>query len=313
MNGFSRRDFLKQTAVLGGAAALSGFGAAHAQETTSQMAIAKGATLPEQADTVAIKALAEKLTRRAIEAVGGMKRFVSKGDVVWIKPNMAWNRTPEQGANTNPEVVATLVTLCLEAGAKQVKVGDNTCNDARQSYPNSGIEAAAKGAGADIVYIDGNRFKDMAMKGERLKNWELYPEIVEADFVLNVPVVKHHSISEATMCMKNYMGIAGGKRGIWHQDLATCLCDVTAFMKPRLCVLDAVRVLTANGPTGGRLSDVKLAGTIAVGTDIVALDAFGATLLGHKPEEITSVAQGHARGLGEIDYNKLAPKEVMVS
>ncbi|MBI4559948.1 MAG: DUF362 domain-containing protein [Candidatus Hydrogenedentes bacterium] len=285
---------------------------ATAQEAAAplQMCIArwKDAPLPE----TGIKSVATKLTEQAINALGGMKRFVGNGDVVWVKPNMAWDRTPEQAANTNPDVVATLVRLSLDAGAKTVKVGDRTCNEAKQSYPKSGIEAAVKAVDGEVVYLDDSRFKKVALNGVILKEWELYPEIIEADLVINVPVVKHHNISNATLCMKNYMGVISGNRGQWHQDLPNCLCDVTAFMKPRLCVLDAVRILTAHGPTGGNLEDVKRLDTIAAGTDIVALDSFGAELLGHPVGSLATVVAGEKAGLGIMDYHKIA-QEIGVS
>ena len=313
----SRRGFLKaavatSTALCAGSS-LSKSNMAHAAENTAvQMCIARWKG-PAAASTDEIKALAVKLTEQTMATLGGMSRFVKKGDVVWVKPNMGWDRAPEYAANTNPDVVATLVRLCFEAGAKEVKVGDKTCNESKKSYPASGIEAAVKAVGGTVVYIDDSRFKEVALNGKRLDKWELYPEVLESDLVINVPVAKHHVISTATLCMKNYMGIIGGKRGQWHQDLPTCLCDITAFMKPRLCVLDAIRILTANGPTGGDLKDVKRLDTLAAGTDIVALDAFGAELLGHKPDAIKSVAAGHAAGLGNMDYRKLALKEIDVA
>ena len=311
MTGHTRREFLKRTAMAGGALALSPMGGALAQDKPAQdlqMCIARWKGNPDELKTMAVK-----LTEQAIATLGGMGRFVKKGNVVWVKPNMAWDRTPELGANTNPDVVATLVRLCLEAGAKQVKVGDKTCNDCKKSYPASGIEAAVKAAGGEIVYLDDSRFKDYELKGKRLDKWAVYPDIVESDLVINVPIVKHHSISKMTLCMKNYMGVVGGNRGQWHQDMPECLCDITAFMKPKLCVVDAIRILTANGPTGGNLADVKRKDTVAAGVDIVALDAFGAELLGHKPEDIKTVAAGQAAGLGQIDYRKLALKEIEVA
>lgn len=309
----SRREFLKSSVMLGGALALGPWGghAATAQETKPlDMCIARwnGELAP-----FPIKDLATKLTEQAVESLGGMKRFVRQGDVVWVKPNIAWNRTPEQAANTNPDVVGTLVRLCLEAGAKTVKVGDNTCNEASQTYPASGIEAAVREAGGRVVYVDSNRFRKAAIGGDAIREWEVYPEIVESDLVINVPIVKHHNITTATLCMKNYMGVIGGNRGQWHQNIAECLRDITAFMKPRLCVLDAIRVLTAHGPTGGNLADVTQLNILAAGTDIVALDALGAELLGHQPDQVRSVAVAHASGLGEIDYRKLTVREIMVS
>lgn len=308
MAGQTRRKFLKRSAVAGGMAVLGPAGVSAAQADT-QLCIARwtgNADVPMSEE-------ATKLTEKAIEGLGGMGRFVKKGDVVWIKPNMAWNRAPEFAANTHPDIVGTLVRLCMDAGAKKVKVGDRTCHKAKESYPKSGIEAAAKTAGAEVVYLDDSRFREMALDGERLEKWLVYPEIVESDLVINVPIAKHHAIAKATVCMKNYMGIVGGNRGQWHQALATCLCDITAFMKPTLSVLDATRVLLRNGPTGGNLNDVKRMDTVAAGTDVVALDAFGAELLGNDPSEIESVVAGEKRGLGQMDYRKLAMKELTVA
>lgn len=308
MTGQTRRGFLKTGAVAGGMAVLGPDGVAAAQ-TETQMCIARWTG---NADTPMAEE-ATKLTEKAIEGLGGMGRFVKKGDVVWIKPNMAWNRAPEFASNTHPDVVGTLVRLCLAAGAKKVKVGDRTCHKAKESYPKSGIEAAAKAAGAEVVYLDDSRFREMALNGERLDKWLVYPEIVESDLVINVPVAKHHAIATATMCMKNYMGIVGGNRGQWHQALATCLCDITAFMKPTLSVLDATRVLVRNGPTGGNLEDVERMDTVAAGTDVVALDALGAEMVGADPSMIESIVAGEKRGLGQMDYRKLSLKELSVA
>ena len=143
-----------------------------------------------------------------------------------------------------------------------------------------------------------------------MQKWPLCPEIVESDVVINVPIAKHHAIATVTACMKNYMGIIGDPRGQWHQDLPTCLCDITRFMKPPMCVLDATRLLTANGPTGGNLGDVKRMDLVAAGTDVVALDALAAELLGHDPKAIKTVAAGAQAGLGRMDYRNLALREI---
>lgn len=312
----TRRDFLKKTAMASSALALGPMALSAAQDAKPlDMVIARcpAGNGGDVKDNATVDKNAKAMIEKTMEALGGMGRFVKKGDAVWIKPNMAWDRTPEQAANTNPVLVAALVKMCFDAGAKSVKVGDMTCNEAVKSYPNSGIEAAAKAAGAEVVYLDENRFKEYDLAGVRLQKWPLYPDIVESDIVINVPIVKHHSIATMTLCMKNYMGVIGGNRGQWHQDMPTCLCDITKFMKPKLCIVDATRILTAHGPTGGDLADVKRLDTIAAGTDIVALDAFGAELLGHKPEDITSVAAGAKAGLGQIDYRKLALREIEVA
>jgi len=308
-NTSSRRTFLQQTTAAGTAALCSGafIGNAPAQDKPLDMVIARWT-----GDKNAFEELAVKLTKEAIENLGGMKRFVGKGDVVWVKPNIGWDRTPEQSADTNPDVVKTLVQLCLDAGAKTVKVGDNTCNPAEKSYVTSKIADAARSAGGEVVFLDKNRFRDMEINGESLKTHPVYPEIVECDLVINVPVAKHHSLVRITCCMKNYMGVIENRQR-FHQNLPVCIADITAFMKPRLCVLDAIRILTANGPTGGNLDDVKHAYTLAAGTDIVALDALGAELLGNKPSDIDSVTTGEKRGLGVMDYKSLALKELEVA
>jgi len=309
----TRRDFLKHSALTGGALAL-GAGRLFAEDAVVKpvdMVIARRTLVMDPNDDMA--AIATKLTEQAIANMGGMSRFVSKGDVVWVKPNIGWNKTPELAANTNPDVVGTLVRLCFEAGAKAVKVGDNTCNKPEETYQNSGIADAARKNGAEVVIIDNNRFKMVQLGGEVLKEWELYPEIIETDLVINCPIVKHHGLSTATVCMKNYMGVIGGQRGQWHQNMAPCLADITRYMKPPLCVVDGVRILTNHGPQGGDLADVKRMDTVAAGVDIVGLDALGVELLGHKPEDIPSVANAQKAGLGKIDYRSLNLKEVTIS
>jgi uncharacterized protein (DUF362 family) len=275
------------------------------------MAIARwsGSGVPSDGQ---IREAAVRMTEQAIEAVGGMKRFVSRGSVVWVKPNIGWDRAPELAANTNPDVVATLVRLCFDAGAKTVKVGDNPCDIAQKTYVSSGIAEAARKAGAEIVFLDRSRFREMDIRGERVKMLPIFPGIVECDLVVNVPIVKHHGLAGATMCMKNYMGVIE-KRKEFHQDIATCLADLTRFIKPQLCVLDAVRILTAHGPRGGNPDDVALKMTLAAGVDPVALDAWGAEVMGHKPADIKSVVKGAEAGLGKIDYRSLAPKEIAAS
>ncbi len=275
------------------------------------MAIAKWTGPHETPDQ--IKDAATKLTEKALEGIGGMKRFVSRGDVVWVKPNIAWDRTPELAANTNPDVVATVVRLCLDAGAKTVKVGDNPCNVAAATYKNSGIAEAARGAGAEVLFLDTERFRETAVKGRRFKSFQLCPEILECDLVVNVPIAKHHRSAEVTLCMKNFMGVMGGNRGQYHQALADMLADLNRFLKPRISILDAVRILKNHGPRGGDPADVELKMTLAAGVDIVALDAFGAELLGRKPQDIETIVKGQKAGLGTIDYRSLALREIAVS
>ncbi|HAK88299.1 MAG TPA: cytoplasmic protein [Nitrospiraceae bacterium] len=253
-----------------------------------------------------------KITRAAVDAMGGMKKFVSRGDIVVVKPNMAWDRTPEQAGNTNPEVVAEVVKMCFEAGAKKVKVFDRTVNDPRRCYVQSGISDAVKALGADISYVDERKFKEMNVKGEAMKTWPLYTELFEADKVINIPIAKHHSLATLTMSMKNWMGVMGGSRRQIHQRLDESLVDLSGFIKPTLTILDAVRILTANGPQGGNLADVKKLDTVIAGVDQVAVDSLGATLFGMKGSDLGYVKMADKRGLGTMDIAKLKIKKVNI-
>jgi uncharacterized protein (DUF362 family) len=254
----------------------------------------------------------EKITRAAIETFGGIKKFVSRGDIVVIKPNMAWDRLPEHAANTNPEVVAAVVKLCFEAGAKKVKVFDRTVNDPRRCYVQSGVADAARNAGADVMFVDERKFKTVMIKGEAIKEWPLYTEIFEADKVINIPIAKHHGLAKITMGMKNWMGVMGGERNRIHQKLDQSLADLSMLIKPALTVLDAVRILTANGPQGGNLSDVRKMNTVIVGSDQVAVDSYGATLFGMKGSDLGYVRTAAASGLGKMDIEKMNIEKISV-
>jgi len=313
MKSCSRRRFLAQSTALTLGALGTRAIAASSSSKQPQMVIAawKG---PKARNAADVDKLAAKLTEKAIAELGGMSRFVKRGDVVWVKPNIAWDRKPELAANTNPQVVATLVRLCFEAGAKKVKVGDNTCHLATKSYASSGIAAAVKPLGAEVVYVDRRRFKEVSIKGERLKSLLIYPEMIECDVMINAAIAKHHVLAGLTMCMKNYMGVIE-KRRQFHQAIPECLCDLTRYMLPRtpLFVLDCVRVLLRHGPTGGNPADVAQKLTLAAGVDPVAVDAFGAEVMGRKPEEIGSVAAGDKVELGTMHYRSLRLREVGVS
>jgi uncharacterized protein (DUF362 family) len=304
-----RRLFLRDAAgAVGGLAVIGPFSpligsALSAAQARPDLAVAKGTP-------------ADKIVRAAIDALGGMKRFISKGDVVVVKPNIGWNRAPEYAANTNPEVVATLVKMCLESGAKKVKVFDRTCNDPRMCYANSGIEAAAKAAGAEVSYVDekgSQGFRDVPIPGGvAIKSWPIHKDILEADKLINAPIAKDHRASKLTMALKNWMGVMGDDRGKAHQNLNAMITDLALIIKPCLTLLDAIRVLTAHGPTGGNLEDVKRLDTVVAGVDQVAIDAYGATLFGLTGEDLVDVKDAAARGLGKMDLSKLTIKKIEV-
>ena len=246
-----------------------------------------------------------QITKEAIAAVGGIKRFVAKGDVVIVKPNIGWDRTPEQAACTNPDVVKAVVELCVDADAKQVIVMDNTINPARRTYARSGIAKAAKEAGAKAPFVNPHHLKKMALNGEWFKEWEIYTDFVEADKIINVPIAKTHSLSRLTMGLKNWLGAIGGPRNQLHQGLDYAMIDLAKFFKPALTVLDAYRILLRNGPQGGRLSDAQLFKTVVAGVDYVAVDALGATFFEIKPEELPYLQLASERGIGSIDLENL--------
>jgi uncharacterized protein (DUF362 family) len=247
-----------------------------------------------------------RITRNAIAALGGMKRFVKPGQTVVVKPNMGWDRSSEQAANTNPVVVRAIVEECLQAGAKTVKVFDRTCNDERRCYVNSGIEPALKGMKNVVVkHLEEERYKKVQLNGKALKEWELYGEALAADVFINVPVLKHHGLSRLTIGMKNVMGIMGGNRGSIHKQLDVALADINSVVKSHLTVVDCTRILTAHGPQGGDLKDVKALHKVVASTDIVAADAYATTLFGLKPSDISVTVEAYKRGLGEMNIDRM--------
>lgn len=246
------------------------------------------------------------ITRNAIGAIGGMGRFVKAGNTVVVKPNMGWDRRPEQAATTHPVVVRTIVEECLKAGAKRVKVFDNPCNDMRRSYENSGIPAALKEIkNVEVRYMEEEKYKKVSLKGTFLKEWELYGEALSADVFINAPIAKHHSLTGLTLGLKNMMGIMGGNRGYIHRQIEDALADVNAFVRSHLVLIDATRILTAHGPTGGSLRDVKVLNKVIASTDIVAADAFATGLFGLHPRDIAITVTAYKRGLGEMDLDKV--------
>jgi len=263
----------------------------------NELAIARG---PDAAANV----------RRAVEALGGMGRFVKRGEKVVIKPNIGWNRLPEQAANTNPDVVAEVVRLVVAAGAAKVWVTDVSVNTAEQCFVRSGIEKAAQAAGATVVRPDTIAFREVDVAGKKLQVADILFPFVEADRVINVPLVKQHGLSLATMAMKNWYGMLGGQQVKLHQDIHQSIVDLASMAKPTLTVLDATRILLANGPTGGSLADVKRLDTVAVGTDEVALDAFGAGLLGLNPSDVGFIIEGMKAGLGTPQWQSLKTVEL---
>ncbi len=239
-----------------------------------------------------------------------MRRFVSRGDVVVVKPNIGWDRTPLHAANTNPLVVAEIVRQAYDAGAKNVVVTDASCNEPGRCFTRSGIWQAAYDAGAEVILPAQHRFRSMRLGGEVLGDWPVYTALVEADKLINVPVAKHHNLARYTGAMKNWYGSLGGRRNRLHQNIDTSVADLATFLRPTLTVLDASRVLLRNGPQGGNIADTKELHTVVASIDQVAADAFGCELIGTTADEVPYMRMAEERGLGTTKYASLSPVEV---
>ncbi|MBN2040774.1 MAG: DUF362 domain-containing protein [Spirochaetes bacterium] len=253
-----------------------------------------------------------KMVTRAFNEFGGIDHFIRKGMNVVIKPNIAWNSAPERAHNTNPYLVEIVAEMCKKAGAG-VTIFDRTCNSARLSYINSGIRQAAENAGVDIEFIDDRKFKEINVPhGLNLKKLSVYKPLLDADFVINMPIAKHHSSSELTISMKNLMGVIGGSRGSLHWNLHENIVDFTKTIKVDLIICDCLRILTAHGPNGGSLKDVKETKTIIMGTNPVSIDAYATTLFGKSPSKIDYIRLAAKEGMGEINPEKMNLKRITV-
>jgi uncharacterized protein (DUF362 family) len=253
------------------------------------------------------------IVRAALGALGGAARFLRRGETVLVKPNMAWDRSPEQGANTHPVVVAEVVRLCRDAGARRVIVADHPVHDAERVARRSGIGAAVVEAGGELVLPGASGFVWTALGGSVLASWDVLAVLFQADRIINLPVVKHHSLSGLTCGLKNHMGLIGGSRGRLHQEIHAAVVDLAAAFRPTLTIVDATRVMMRNGPTGGRLEDVVAANAVAAGTDPVACDAWAARQLGLDPRDVPSIVQAEGRGLGSPSAGAGAVREVGAS
>jgi len=322
MADFSRRDFLKYTLAGIGALLAAKFISACATSQAVTTAV-PGPTIPEKKEPEASSAKypdiavvrggePEALAREALETLGGMRRFVKKGDNVIIKPNIGpAMRTYEYAATTNPWLVAAVVRLCLEAGAGRVRVMDKPFSGSAESgFINSGIREQVEKAGGEIEMM--SRFKYVSTDiplGRDIKKWDIYGDILKADALINMPIAKQHSASGLTLGMKNLMGAVNSAQ-LFHLNIHQRIADLASRVKPTLTIVDAIRILTANGPTGGDLSDVRKLDTVIAGTDTVAVDSYATSLFGLKPEGIPHIKIAASMGLGNSDLSKLEIKEV---
>ena len=254
--------------------------------------------------------------RLAFDALGGMKAFVKPGERVLLKVNAAFASPPALGATSHPDLVAAVVRLCLEdAGASRVIVTDNPINDPASCFALTGIDAAARAAGAEVVIPRESLFRRFSVSGGRLiRDWPvLYAPLARVDRIIGMAPVKDHHRSGASMTLKNWYGLLGGRRNIFHQDVHTVIQELAMMIKPTVVVLDGTQSMMSNGPTGGSLSDLKPTGTLIVSTDPVAAAAAGAALLGRTATDLPFIAKAESVGAGRADYRSLDFKEIQAS
>ena len=248
----------------------------------------------------------------AINALGGMKAFIQPGDRVLLKVNAAFATPPALGATTHPEMVSAVVRLCKEAGAGQVMVTDNPINDPASCFELTGIGPAARDAGARVILPGPDQFQPYSLKGGQLiRQWPvLGSPLAMADRLIGLAPVKDHHRSGASMTLKNWYGLLGGRRNLFHQRIHAIIAELAMMIRPSLVILDGTRAMMANGPTGGSLDDLRDTRTIIAGSDQVAVDAVGATLLEKTADDLPHLALAQSAGAGTVDFRSLNPIDV---
>lgn len=318
----SRREFIKYMIALGFSAATAG--ALFSQLSCSPADSPAPTPTPSPAPTppapsagsphvaVARGESPTAMVQAALKSLGGIERFVKPGNDVIIKPNICTaNRSYEYAATTNPEVVGALTALCLGAGAKRVRVMDQPFSGTpQQAHANSGIEEAVHAAGGQMEIMKSMKYQEIAIpEGQSISTWPVYSDILNTDVLINVPIAKHHSLGRLTLGMKNLMGIILNPNK-FHINLGQRIADLTSLVRPHLTIVDGVRILMNHGPTGGDLNDVKIANTIIASQDIVAADAYAATLFGLTGNDIPAIRAGAHMGLGTMDLNSIKIEEI---
>lgn len=296
----NRRDFIKKAGILG----VTAYGLTLAGEDMLGF-IDEAEAAGKSTLAIATGGTPEAMITRAINKLGGIKKFVKSGQSVVIKPNLAWARKPNQAANTHPGVIVALIRLCQKAGAKRITVFDHTCDPASSSFAMNGANSSIPKTGAKLVAADNQKmYKRISIpKGKVLKTDECFRELLDADVFINVPIAKHHGASVITAAMKNMMG-TNWDRGVWHnRGLDQCIADYSTAVKADLIILDALQVLMNNGPKGP--GEIKAPNQIVASTDPVAIDAYAATLLNRKPENIKHIVYASQLGLGQMNLSKV--------
>ena len=309
-----RRDFLKTLAVAGAALTVQH---SEAMDVLAQTFTNAGGG---KVDLVAVMGgEPEIMFRRAIAEMGGMKAFIKPGQKVVVKPNIGWDKVPALAGNTNPKLVAEIIKQCFAAGAKEVTVFDHTCDDWQKCYKNSGIEAAAKAAGAKVMpaHLESYYRTISLPQGKKMKSAKVHEAILDSDVWINVPILKNHGGANLTISMKNHMGIVWD-RGFFHQnDLQQCIADICTLQKKAgLNVVDAYRIMKTNGPRGRSASDVVLTKGLFISQDIVAVDTAAAKFFNQVRDmpldSVAHLANGQALKVGTMDLDRLNIKRIKI-
>lgn len=249
--------------------------------------------------------------RSALDAIGGIGRFITKGERVLLKPNVAYAKSPDHAVNTNPVVVGEMVRLCLIAGASEVLVTDYGAHDPYSTFSRSGIQAAVTQNGGRLLFLGEGDFVEDDLGGRFIEKWPVLKHVFEVDRLINMPIAKHHGLVWGTASMKNYFGAIGGERDRLHDQLDQAIVDLASYFRPTLTVVDATRVLMRNGPAGGSTGDVKISDSVICATDQVAADSRASEFLGMTASRIRHVVLAAEQGLGEIDYRKAGYREII--
>jgi uncharacterized protein (DUF362 family) len=315
MTHLTRREFLKLTGLTAASLALLEVGCSPQGPKAAGQRPAPAPTGNQAYLAVAHGADPAAILKAALVSLGGIQRFVKPGQDVIIKPNICVDyHQPEYAATTNPVVVAALVGLCLGAGARRVRVMDSPFAgiSPNSAYAASGIEAAVKAAGGEMEVMSPIKFAKFDIpQGKSITSWDVYRDVLETDVLINVPIAKNHSLARLTLGGKNLLGVVSDPNQI-HSDLGQRVADLVSLIRPTLTVVDAYRILMEHGPTGGSLNDVKQANTIIASHDIIAADAYGATLFGLTGADIPYIKKGADMGLGTLDLGAVKVEEVNV-
>lgn len=315
----SRREFVTRGLQVGAALALTGGVASwlwnrHPPGDFNREAAAS--LLPDFSDRTAGPKMAivtgrerPAMVRRALEAMGGVQRFIKRGDRVMLKVNAAFASPAILSATTHPDLAAELVRLCLAAGAASVVVTDNPINDPESCFTLTGIAPAVRAAGGEVILPRPGLFAPGTLPGGRLiRDWPVLHEPFRGiTKLIGVAPVKHHNRAGASMTMKNWYGLLAGRRNQFHQDINGIIVELAMMVRPTFVILDGTASMMANGPTGGSLADLKPTQTMIISTDGIAADAFGATLLDKTSADLPYLARAAALGLGTVDFASLHP------